>query len=255
MANGLLDTSTLTPLPAQPHLRLTAAAAAAWTVLVASVWAAYGWTLTATDAYRDYATQLRIFQQRYTTTYLPGRPWKLWQGRRWYLKRGYAAAAVPGTSNHGLGITVDVANLGGFGGTRYRQFAAIAEPRGWSNAEGRAINEAWHWNHLGGGSLVTNPVGGGGSVPNAPGVTAPTPIEEDDMFTDDDRVAAAATRQHAANAEANSFAALKVVRAIAETLPDLALDASQSEANAYRAQKASERLLAMAKAADETKES
>lgn len=101
-----------------------------------------------------------------------------------------------------------------------------------------------------GSTTVSNPGAGTGTVPVAPTVTAPTPIEEDDMYTDDDRQAAAATRQHAANAERNSFAALKVVRAIAESLPDLALDVSQSEANAYRAQKASERLLKMAQAAE-----
>lgn len=188
MANGLIDTSTLTPLPAQPHLRLRATAAAAWVALAAAVLAAYGWVLTATDAYRDRATQERIFRQRYTTTYLPGRPRKSWLGRWWYLKAGYAAAAVPGTSNHGLGITVDVANLGGFGSTKYRQFAALAEPAGWSNAEGRSINEFWHWSHLGGGSVVTNPIGGGGGTLPGVDVTPPTPIAKDwfDMATRDD---------------------------------------------------------------------
>ena len=185
MANGTLDTGTLTALPAQPHLRLTAAAAAAWVWLVATIWTTYGWVLTATDAYRDYAAQERLFRQRYTTTYLPGRPSKVWQGRRWYLKAGYAAAAVPGTSNHGLGITVDVANLGGFNGTRYRQFASIAEPAGWSNAEGRSINEAWHWNYRGGGSAVSNPITSPGAVAAAPDVATPDPIsrlvQEDDM--------------------------------------------------------------------------
>ncbi|GEM_PF-3401871 len=182
MTNGLLDVSTLTPLPAQPHLRLRAAVAAAWVELVAAVLATYGWVVALTDAYRDYATQERLFRQRYTTTYLPGRPSKVWLGRRWYLKAGYAAAAVPGTSNHGLGITVDVAGLGGFTGTRYRQFAALAEPRGWSNAEGRSIGEAWHWTKTNGDTTtVTNPIGGG--VVSTPDVvvTPPTPIEEDDM--------------------------------------------------------------------------
>jgi hypothetical protein len=180
MANGLVDTSTLTRLPAQPHLRLSAAAAAAWVALDAANYAAFGWHIIATDAYRDYATQERIFRQRFTTAYLSGRPRKWWLGRWWYLKRGYAMAATPGTSNHGLGITVDVANLGGFGGTRYRQFASIAEPRGWSNAEGRSINEAWHWNYRGSASTVTNPIWGGGPVPGVT-VTPPAPIEEPDL--------------------------------------------------------------------------
>ncbi|MCG7284950.1 M15 family metallopeptidase [Cellulomonas sp. ACRRI] len=186
MANGLIDTRTLTPVRSQPSLRLTATAEASLAVVAAVILAVYGWVLTLTDAYRDYATQERIFRQRYTTTYLPGRPFKVWQGRRWYLKAGYAAAAVPGTSNHGLGITVDVANLGGFNGTRYKQFAAVAEPRGWSNAEGRAINEAWHWNHVGGGAgTVTNPIGGGTATPTVPDLTAPAPPIAPDLSQED----------------------------------------------------------------------
>lgn len=184
-----MTTVTLAPLPAQPHLRLAAPAATAWVALCDAVAATWGWVPRATDAYRPYADQERIFRLRYTTTYLPGRPSKTWQGRRWYLRRGYAAAAVPGTSNHGRGIAVDVADLGGFTGARYRQLAALAEPRGWSNAEGRSIAEAWHWNYLGGGS-TTDPVGGGpvpdAAVPPPPApATAPGPASwEDDIAMD-----------------------------------------------------------------------
>lgn len=176
-ANGQIDPGTLTPVRSQPYLRLTAATEAAFAALRAAVYAAYGWWLTLTDAYRDYATQERIFRERYTTTYLPGRPRKFWLGRWWYLKQGYATAAVPGTSNHGWGTTVDAANLGGFGGEKYHQLAAVAPYYGWSNAEGAAIGEAWHWNHVGGTTPVSNPASGGGTAtPTAPSPTAPTPI-------------------------------------------------------------------------------
>ena len=178
--NGQLDTSTLTPVRSQPSLRLTAAAEAAFAALRAAVYAAYGWWLTLTDAYRDYATQERIFRQRYTTTYLPGRPRKWWLGRWWYLKAGYATAAVPGTSNHGWGTTVDITGLGGFGGAKSQQLASVAPNHGWSNAEGASIGEAWHWNHVGTATPVSNPISGGAAVPDVT-VTPPAPIEEDDM--------------------------------------------------------------------------
>lgn len=183
-SNGRIDTSTLTPVASQPSLRLRSGVAAAWAALRAAVLATYGWVVTLTDAYRDYATQERIFRQRYTTTYLPGRPSKMWLGKRWYLKRGYAAAATPGTSNHGFGITVDVANLGGFSGTKYRQFAALAVPAGWSNAEGASIGEPWHWNFTGTAGLTSNPGGNAGTVPAAPDLPTVDPIArllEEDM--------------------------------------------------------------------------
>jgi hypothetical protein len=175
-SNGRINTSTLTPVPSQPHLRLRSGVATAWAALCALVLVTYGWVVTLTDAYRDYPAQERIFRQRYTTTYLPGRPSKVWLGKRWYLKAGYAAAATPGTSNHGYGITVDVANLGGFTSARYRQFATLAVASGWSNAEGKSINEPWHWNYTGPADTTSKPGGGTGTVPAAPELPTVDPI-------------------------------------------------------------------------------
>jgi len=61
-----------------------------------------------TNAYRPYADQARIFRERYIphSTWLPGR--KRWEGKWWSKRSGVAAAAVPGTSNHGWGLAVDV---------------------------------------------------------------------------------------------------------------------------------------------------
>jgi hypothetical protein len=90
-------------------VRLVAPAARAWRALAYAAIKA-GHTLKPTgpaDSYRPYEVQERIFRQRYTTTYLAGRPYKVWNGRRWYQKPGTAVAAVPGSSNHGLGLAVD----------------------------------------------------------------------------------------------------------------------------------------------------
>jgi LAS superfamily LD-carboxypeptidase LdcB len=65
------------------------------------------------DTYRTYQEQVALFTSRYTMTPLPGRPSKVWEGRRWWQKPNTAVAAVPGTSNHGLGIAVDIADASG----------------------------------------------------------------------------------------------------------------------------------------------
>lgn len=107
-----------------------------------------GYTLTVTsaaDAFRTYDIQERIFEDRYTATYLTGRPSKVWNGRRYYLKPGQATAAVPGTSNHGRGLAVDIKNAGGFSGSFYKWMAQTGPLYGFSNTEGRSINEPWHW--------------------------------------------------------------------------------------------------------------
>jgi LAS superfamily LD-carboxypeptidase LdcB len=114
--NGQLADSILVSTPGQssgPVVRLVAPAARAWRALCAAALAA-GHTLTATslyDSYRPYAVQESTFRARYTTTRIAGAATKMWQGETWYQRPGTAVAAVPGTSNHGLGLAVDVANV------------------------------------------------------------------------------------------------------------------------------------------------
>ncbi len=62
-------------------------------------------TLKATsihDSYRPCEVQKRLFLSRYTNTPNGTRP-RHWQGKKPHV----AAAAVPGTSNHGWGLAVD----------------------------------------------------------------------------------------------------------------------------------------------------
>jgi peptidoglycan hydrolase-like protein with peptidoglycan-binding domain len=67
-----------------------------------------------TSAFRPFADQERIFLQRYQrgSPTAADRRGREWQGQRWFLKPGFATAAVPGTSNHGWGLAVDVAGTG-----------------------------------------------------------------------------------------------------------------------------------------------
>lgn len=187
--NGRLEPSRLKRLSVGGYL--TPGAADAFEGLrTAGSRAGVNVTITSTaDAYRLYAIQERIFTERYQTTYTeyaPGRVDKRrWQNRDWFRRRGTAAAAVPGTSNHGLGLAVDIANVGGFHSAFYGWLIDNAPNFGFSNSEGRSVGEAWHW--------VYSPAlhalkGGGGST--TPGTTPPTtpPAKDDDMPLTNDEI-------------------------------------------------------------------
>lgn len=111
----------------------------------------HGWDLRPTDAasaMRTLAQQKSVFLRHYTRTPNNNSQRRFYQGAWWYRKNGSPAVAVPGTSNHGRGDTVDFSGLGGFGGTRYKQWSNVAKFHGWNNREGTAINEYWHWTHV-----------------------------------------------------------------------------------------------------------
>lgn len=187
--NGKLSLSTLTRLSVGGYLT-TAAANSFERLRLAGARDGVNVTITSTaDAYREYAIQERIFTERYIPTYTQyasGRvDRRYWQGRYWFRRAGTAAAAVPGTSNHGWAIAIDIANVGGFNSTFYRWLSDNAPALGWSNDEGHSVGEAWHWTYKSG----SDNGGGGGTSPSDPDPTpAPTPKpiplpeEEDTMF-------------------------------------------------------------------------
>lgn len=122
LVNGRIPLSQLTQvtLPGtQRACYLYDPAARALDALAAAVFARFGVTLTGStpapgDCYRSYDQQLAVFNQRYRPTYNPftctiadARTGP--DGTRWYKLRGVAAVASPGTSNHGLGIAIDLA--------------------------------------------------------------------------------------------------------------------------------------------------
>ena len=112
-----------------------------------------GYDLRATDGYRAIEGQKEIFLSRYRRAYIeyaPGRvDRRVWNGVAYYRKPGTAAAAVPGASNHGLGVAVDFASgvNTSFSSPAYVWMTKNAPKHGWSNAEGRAVSEPWHWVH------------------------------------------------------------------------------------------------------------
>lgn len=68
------------------------------------------------DTYRSLETQEYGFYQRHTDNpnkkLLKQKP-RIYKGKAWYLRKGMAPMAVPGTSNHNLGIAIDIANASG----------------------------------------------------------------------------------------------------------------------------------------------
>jgi hypothetical protein len=104
------------------------------------------------EAYRSLAEQERLFFQNYQPTFVEYAPGKfdrrVYKTKAYYRKPGFAAAAIPGTSNHGLGSTVDWQNLGGYDSTAWKAFAARASRHGWNNIEGKEVDEPWHWTYV-----------------------------------------------------------------------------------------------------------
>ena len=163
--NGRLDVAALVAVPGG---LLRADAADAWI----RVRAATGLDLRPTswaDTYRPYYVQERIFRERYTTAYVTGIDPRRWLGQTWWRLPGTASAAVPGTSNHGWGVAIDVTGLGGFAGSAYARLAEVAPAHGWSNRAGRSIGEPWHWEYTPAADTHTS-----------------APAQEDDMpYTED----------------------------------------------------------------------
>lgn len=149
--NGEIPLLELTPLSVGGHLLdVSARAFETWRDLADDK----GYTLTITsvgDAYRTYARQRAVFVARYVRQATGiGRygDVRWWNGIR-YVRATGAAAAVPGTSNHGEATTVDIRNAGPFGGAFHDWMLRTGPLLGWSNDEGRGVNEPWHWVHDG----------------------------------------------------------------------------------------------------------
>jgi hypothetical protein len=105
---GKLPDNLLRPIPGGGKLHWLAAQA--WLAMVADA-KEDGIELkpvSAGDTYRDYESQKKGFLSRYTTAPIAGASTRTFEGKKWYLKKGNAPMAAPGSSNHNLGIAVDV---------------------------------------------------------------------------------------------------------------------------------------------------
>jgi len=150
-----------TQLKSNPGFHLRDDAAKAWDRAVA----AFGKDVLLTGAWRSFETQERLFDRvKYPSTgrYLPGRTspygdYRRYKGQVWGRVTG-AAAAVPGTSNHGGGVAVDVKTSRSAGDPGHDKavvftswndpdrvrFLKVAAEHGWRDTEGRSVGELWH---------------------------------------------------------------------------------------------------------------
>lgn len=131
-------------------------AARACRAMVAAATAA-GFDVQATGTYRSYERQEQLFLQRYTTDKLPGRPTRRWNGVTYWQKPGTAAAAVPGTSNHGWGLAVDFAEerngkpgVDSVSEKFVRWLIRNAHKYGFS---AELQSETWHWRYVAGDKI------------------------------------------------------------------------------------------------------
>lgn len=148
--------------------RMHPAAAVSFLAMRAALFAATGVWLGISDAYRSFAEQDRVFRDRYTSGWSSG----IWYaGQYWRKRAGVPVAAVPGTSNHGWALALDINNYGATNGRVFRWLLDHAAAFGWSWTTGRNVNEPWHWEYV--GSLIR---------PASGGIIIITPEkEEDDM--------------------------------------------------------------------------
>lgn len=172
-----------------PSGKLHHTAARAWRALC-YLCSTVGLPLTYTygGTYRSYADQVTLFGQRYTKTFLAGRPAKTWNGVKYYLLPGMASAATPGESNHGWGLAIDTAfDNNPSDGIGPDDAAGITGHPQWEAFKGFALacgfswetvpSEPWHIR------LVTgdNPTQAVLDAEAAQNPT-PTPVEDDDMI-------------------------------------------------------------------------
>jgi len=127
----MIPESALCAISWQPvdHLRCDAAGQLA--ALNTVYKARWGSDICVNDAYRSYEKQVAL-----------------------YKELGPGVAAVPGTSNHGWGVAVDLGcGVGIFGNARHVWFATNAPRYGFTQPEwaliGSSRAEAWHWQFFG----------------------------------------------------------------------------------------------------------
>lgn len=150
--------------------RLNPDAAASYEALNAAFTARFGKRLTISSGARTYEEQVRIFTTNHQLTPIlnNGRYiTRKWQGKTWYLKPGYATAAVPGTSNHEdpPGRAADFgAGVQTRGSVEHNWMLNNAGAYGWTwTGKNFVTVEPWHWEKTfswagtGGGSTPTTP--------------------------------------------------------------------------------------------------
>ncbi|MFE7506138.1 D-alanyl-D-alanine carboxypeptidase family protein [Promicromonospora sp. NPDC057488] len=133
-SNGRIPTDVLCPLSFAPGHMLRCDAAERFTALNAEFEKEFGYSIPITDSYRSYELQVAVAK---TKPHL---------------------AAVPGTSNHGWGLAVDLGNpIAGGASAQYVWLRLHGPDYGWDNPSwarlGGAKPEPWHFEFFAAGSV------------------------------------------------------------------------------------------------------
>ncbi|MGW2093246.1 D-alanyl-D-alanine carboxypeptidase family protein [Promicromonospora sukumoe] len=133
-ANGRIPADVLCPLPFAPGHLLRCDAAERLTALSERFEEEFGYPIPLTDSYRSYALQVAV------------------KGTKPHL------AAIPGTSNHGWGLAVDLGSpIAGGSSDEYVWLRLHAPDYGWDNPSwaqlGGAKPEPWHFEFFAAGSI------------------------------------------------------------------------------------------------------
>ncbi|MFD6446711.1 M15 family metallopeptidase [Promicromonospora sp. NPDC060204] len=133
-ANGRIPADVLCPLEFAPGHMLRCDAAERFTALNAEFEREFGYPIPITDSYRSYELQVAV---AHTKPHL---------------------AAIPGTSNHGWGLAVDLGNpIAGGGSPEYVWLRLHGPDYGWDNPSwaqlGGAKPEPWHFEFFAAGSI------------------------------------------------------------------------------------------------------
>jgi hypothetical protein len=174
---GVLPAALLRPVPGGGKLHWLAAQA--WLAMVAKA-KSDGVELKPTsagDTYRDYESQKRGFLSRYTTTPIAGASTRTFEGKKWYLKKGNAPMAAPGTSNHNWGLAVDVHSASE--ARRMRWLIANVKDFGFSWEV--VPQEPWHLRYVAGDNVPAAVAAwaAANGAPAAPAAGATTPPKND----------------------------------------------------------------------------
>lgn len=127
--NGLIPANALCSVPGGDLLRCDAATA--YSAMSGAFAATFGRPLCLTDAYRSFESQVTLYGQK------------------------PELAAVPGTSNHGWALAVDLCGaVERYGSAEYNWMVSNAGRFGWIHPTwadpGHGREEPWHWEYAGG---------------------------------------------------------------------------------------------------------
>lgn len=125
-ANGMIPIEALCALDGVQYHALRCDAAKAYDAMSTAYAERFGARICITDSYRSFASQVRLYAQK------PG------------------LAAVPGTSNHGWAMAVDLCGgIESFSSAQYAWMVANAPKFGWVHPDwarqGGGREEPWHW--------------------------------------------------------------------------------------------------------------